>query len=141
MPMFRRTALAGAAVLLVASAGAAQERARPIATVKEIMTALTVPSSDAIFDAQSEPPKTDEGWATVSTRALVLAEAGNLLMIGSRAKDKKEWMTRARAQVDAAVAVMKAATARDVESLSTAANALNETCDACHARYMQFSEP
>ena len=105
------------------------------------MVGLTIPSSDAVFDAASEPPKTDQEWTKVATDALMLAEAGNLLMIGPRAKDKDLWMKMARAQVDAAEAVMQAAAVKDVDALSTTGNALYETCDACHSRYMHTGEP
>ena len=160
----RRVLLASTALLLVASAGLAQQGAvkparggatppargrsavspgalRAVATVNQIMVALMLPSSDAVFDAASEPPTTDQGWATVATSAVVLAEAGNLLMIGSRAKDKEAWMKMARAQVDAAEAVMKAATAKNAESLSKTGDALYETCDACHTRYTNKDDP
>jgi hypothetical protein len=147
MPLITRAILASAALLLTATVGRAQQDAaaspggtasstRSVATVRQVMTALTIPYSDAIFDAQSEPPKSEDQWTKVSASALVLAEAGNLLMIGSRAKDKEGWMTMARAQVDAAETVMRAANARDLDALSTTADALYTTCNACHARYM-----
>jgi prophage DNA circulation protein len=130
------------ALLLAACTVQAQQTPlKPIATVRHIMMALTVPSSDAIFDAASETPKTDQGWTKVGTSALVLAEAGNLLMIGPRAKDKDRWMRMARAQVDAAETVMKAAAAKDADALSKTGDALYETCDACHTRYMHDGEP
>lgn len=160
----RRVLLASTALLLVASAGLAQQGAvkpapgvdtrpargrlavspdalRAIATVKQIMLALTIPSSEAIFDAASEPPKTEQDWTKVATNAVVLAEAGNLLMIGPRARDKEAWMKMARAQVDAAEAVMKAANAKNADALSKTGDALYETCDACHTRYMDKGEP
>ena len=146
-----RILLASTAFLLAASAGLAQQGAvkraaspggpRVIATVKQIMVALTIPSSDAVFDAASEPPKTDAEWTKVAAHALVLAESGNLLMIGSRAKDREAWMKMARAQVDAAEAVMKAAAAKNADALSKTGDALYETCDACHTRYMDKDEP
>jgi hypothetical protein len=91
---------------------------------------------DAVFDATSKPPKTDKEWAALRGTALMLAESGNLLMIGPRARDTAEWMKMARAQVDAAAIVIKAADAKDVAALTSAGNALYETCDACHGRYM-----
>ena len=69
-------------------------------------------------------------------QAVALAEAGNLLMLGSRAKDRAAWVKYSRAQVDAAEAVAKAAVAKNADQLSTAADALYETCAACHKDYL-----
>src|ERR1044071_3191495 len=52
-----------------------------IASVPELMRALTIPSSNAIFAAQSEAPQDDAAWLSVQNNALLLAESGTLLMI------------------------------------------------------------
>jgi len=143
--MRRRLVYAFAAttvVSLAAGAALAQEATiRPIATVGQIMQTMIVPFSDAVFMAASEPPKTDAGWAAVGGSALALAESGNLLMVGPRARDKAEWMKMARQQVDAAAAVMKAAADKDADALSSTGDALYETCESCHMRYMNASAP
>src|SRR5262245_26006404 len=61
---------------------------KPIATVGEIMQLMTIPLSNAVFEAGGEPPKDDKSWEEVRGKAIALAESGNLLMIGSRAKDR-----------------------------------------------------
>jgi hypothetical protein len=70
---------------------------KPVATVDEVMDAIVIPSSQAIFDAVVysngelvAAPKTDEEWFGLRMRALAVAEAGNLLMMSSRAKDTDE---------------------------------------------------
>lgn len=50
-------------------------------------------------------------------------------------------MKMARRDVDAAQAVMKAVAAKDAEALSRAGDALYETCETCHARYMSQAAP
>ena len=112
---------------------------KPVATVVEIMETMTIPFSNAIFEAGGEAPKDDKGWAAVRGQAVALAEAGNLLMLGSRAKDSAAWMKFSRAQVDAAEVVAKAAAAKNADQFSTAADALYETCAECHKVYLKGS--
>ena len=139
----RSIALIVAMAIPIAAAGAFAQEAtvRPIATVRQIMEAMIVPFSDEVVQAASEPPTTDAQWTKVQGAALALAESGNLLMIGPRARDKAEWMKMARRQVDAAAAVMKAAAAKDADALSSTGDALYETCESCHTRYMNASAP
>jgi cytochrome c553 len=128
--------VSSALLCISAAAIARQDTLKPVATVKQLMTALVVPSSDVVFNATSDPPKTDQQWAAVWNNALALAESGNLLMIGPRARDGATWMKMARAQVDAAQAALKAAEAKNLEDLATAGDQIYETCAACHERYM-----
>jgi hypothetical protein len=114
----------------------AASQAKPVATVGEIMQLLTIPLSNAVFEYGGEPPKDDKAWEDVRGKAIALAEAGNLLMIGSRAKDRAAWMKFSRAQVDAAEAAAKAAAAKNGDQLSAASDALYETCAACHKVYL-----
>lgn len=114
---------------------AAAPGVKGIATSIQIMKTMTIPFSDAVFMAGSEPPKDDAGWTRVQEQAIALAEAGNLLMVGGRSKGAA-WMRMARAQVDAAEVAAKAAGAKNGDQLSSAADALYETCANCHKQYM-----
>jgi hypothetical protein len=134
-------ALAGALSLAGAAALAQESTVKPIASVRQIMQSMIVPFSDAIFSAASEPPKTAKEWTALRGTAVALAESGNLLMIGPRARDRDEWMKMARQEVEAAEAVMKAIDTKDGDKLSAAGDALYETCENCHNRYMKPSVP
>jgi hypothetical protein len=112
---------------------------KPVASVGEIMQLFTIPFSNAVFEAGGEAPKDDKSWDAVRGQAIALAEAGNLLMLGSRAKDHAAWQKFSRAQVEAAEAVAKAAAAKNADQLSAAADALYETCAGCHKVYMAGS--
>ena len=107
-----------------------------IASVAELMRAMTIPSSNALFAAQGEAPQDDAAWLSVQTNALLLAESGNLLMIGSRARDHADWDTRSRALIDAAVLALTAARAKDAVSFGQAADAIYASCEACHRQYL-----
>lgn len=136
----RRTRVAlivTAGAMFAAAAATAQQQADTApATVKQVMVTMTVPSSDAIFAAASETPKDDEQWVAVRKSAMMLAESGNLLMTGDRAKDNTAWMEMARTLVDQAEATLKAADAKNSDALSKAGDDLYLTCEACHTRYM-----
>jgi hypothetical protein len=162
------------------AAAAPQARAaaagyRPSATVKEIMDYLVIPSSEALFNAVSSTqgpngaeehkPTTDADWEAVRQRALLLAEAGNLLMVPGRhvasAKDKSKnpGSELEPAQMDALVAknpalfaqkaagiraaaltALKAIDAKNVEGLSDAGGDIDEACESCHLVYWYPNE-
>ena len=140
---------------------------KPSATVKEIMDYIVIPSSEALFNAvsstsgpngvENKAPKSEADWAAVRERALLLAEAGNLLMVPGRhvasPKDKSNnpGSELEPAQMDALVAkspaifaqkaagiraaaliALKAIDAKDVEGLSNAGGDIDEACESCH---------
>ena len=144
----RRVATAGR-VALVTSAAWAQPAApkaaapstsvRSVATVMQIMHAMVIPASDAVFKAAGEPPKDDAAWTALLNSAVTLTESGNLLLIGNRPAGRAEWMRMARAMVDAGAGAMKAVEGKNAEALSTASDQIYETCEACHAKYLKKS--
>ena len=119
--------------------GPAAGGVKPVASVLEIMKTMTIPFSNAVFEAGGDAPKDDKSWEAVRGQAIALAEAGNLLMLGARAKDHAAWMKFSRAQVDAAEAAANAATAKNADQFSAAADALYETGAGCHTVYMTGS--
>lgn len=110
---------------------------RPVATIKQVMHAIVIPSSDAVFKAAGEPPSDAAAWTTVQHQALAVAEAGNLLMIGNRPVDRGDWMRRARAMVDAAAEAASAADQKNGAALGAAGDKLYDTCEACHEKYVK----
>ena len=108
---------------------------RPVATVKQLHDVMITPASDAVFHASGEPPRDDDGWTTARTQALVLAESGNLLMLGSRARDNAAWMSMSRALVDAAATAVSAAERKDADALAAAGDPIVAACEACHRPY------
>ena len=130
--------LSASSALLVggcARSGADTGPFKPIGSVLELMRAMTIPSSDAVFKAQGEAPTDDAGWATLQKEALVLAESGNLLMIGARARDTNKWRTDALALINAAASAVSAARAKNADQLGQAADAVYNACESCHKDY------
>lgn len=126
------------------SRGAAPAAQRPtpaapgtksVGSVRDIMRSMVVPSSEVVFGAGAEAPKSAADWETLRLNAVELAESANLLMIGSRVRDRADWLKMARAQLDAAEAVVRLADTQKVDGLSEASDVTYETCTACHNKY------
>ena len=133
--------LTGICSILIVSAipGTAQQAPafKPVATVKQLMEALIIPASDQIFQLAAEGPKTSDEWTAVRNSAIVLAESGNLLMIGRRAPDNKAWTKESQALIAAAQDAIKAVDTKNAEALMEAGNQVYEVCDSCHKQYMK----
>ena len=125
-----------AGVFLVAVGAPAQETGIvPIATVKQLCEGMITSSSDALFNVGREAPDDDDDWRAVLHNALMLAEAGNLLMLEGRARDDGEWMTMSRALVDAGITAVRAVEVRDVDALLGAGDEIVVACETCHVPY------
>ncbi len=112
------------------------------------MTWVIDPAADVVWDSVATimteagtkdiAPHTDEEWAAVRNSAAIVAESGNLLMIEGRARDRDKWMTAARRLAVAANQALKAAEAKNVDSLFAAGGDIYNACAACHQRYASF---
>jgi hypothetical protein len=122
-------------LLLASSAMADAPTFQPVGTTLQVMRAMVIPSSDAIFAVPGNPPKTDKEWTAVQNNALILAESGNLLMMAGRSKDNGEWMKDSKALVDAGNAAFKAANAKDLNKLGDVSDDILATCENCHNKY------
>jgi hypothetical protein len=128
-----------AAILVVVLAAGAMAQAptfQPVGSVHQIMLGIVKPSSDVIFAVPAKAPKDDKDWENVQNNALMLAEAGNLLLIPGRAKDKGEWVTDANALIKAGADAFKAANAKDAKALETIGDNIEDTCEKCHGKYL-----
>ena len=117
----------------------------PVASIKQIMIGITNPAAMVVYEAvgtkstaagiEEIAPKTDEEWAKVGSAAAAVIESGNLMLMGSRAIDKGDWVKMTHAMMDQGKAAMKAVEAKDKDKIVEAGGELNTTCDNCHARY------
>jgi cytochrome c553 len=108
---------------------------RALANVRELHDIMITPASDAVFDASSHQPLDAKGWTAARNQALVLAESGNLLMVGTRIRDNGNWMKMSRALVDAAALAAAAAEKKDADALEAAADSITVACMECHRPY------
>ncbi len=117
---------------------------RPVAGTKLLMSSMLDPAADFIWDAVHDiydedglheyRPETDEEWVLVRNNAVVLAEAGNLLLMKPRSQPGN-WDLWARDLTDAAEAAMFAADARDSQRVFDVGEEIYNTCAGCHAEY------
>jgi hypothetical protein len=139
-----------ASVALIFGACSTQPAFQPVGSVKQIMEAAIHPASEVVFEAvgtiltvggvEEIAPKNDEEWTKVRDNALILAESGNLLMIGNRVKDKGDWMKMSKALTDAGVIALKAAEAKNPAALFEAGGQVYEACQQCHTKYANTGE-
>jgi hypothetical protein len=118
---------------------------RPVADVKQLMASVVEPAAEVYWDAVGSvtdkngtveiEPKTDEEWAAVRNSAYVVAEAGNLLMMTSRAKDSGDWMKLSEALVDVGQRAIRAAESKDKTAVFDVGAEVYDACVACHAKY------
>jgi hypothetical protein len=133
-------------VFAAACGGPAPPPFKPVADVKQLMQGAIDPNADVIWEAtgsivskegtENRRPKNQEEWDAVRNSAIVLAEAGNLLMMAPRAKDGDVWMKRSQEMIDAGLAAWKAAEAKNVDQLFTIGGDIYEACSHCHQEYM-----
>jgi hypothetical protein len=119
---------------------------RPVADVKQLMLGAIDPNADVIWEAtgtivskegiEHRQPRNQEEWDAVRNSAIVLTEAGNLLMMAPRARDGDLWMKRSQEMIDTGLAAWKAAEARNVDLLFTVGGDLYEACSRCHQDYV-----
>jgi hypothetical protein len=102
------------------------------------MEAMSIPASNALFEAGVEEPKSDEDWAKLRRQALILAESGNLLMIGSRVVDQDRWMAAALLMVEAGAAAKRAVEEKDIDKLAgEVGEQILNSCQGCHDQYLK----
>src|SRR5262245_53837696 len=75
----------------------------PIASIKQIMNAIVLPNANVIYNAvgttitgtkiEETAPGNDKEWQAVGDSAAAIVESGNMLLVGNRFIDKREWLS------------------------------------------------
>ena len=121
----------------------------PVASVKQIMKGIVAPAATVVFNSVSttvsfkgteeKAPSNDLEWEEVGNAAAALIESGNLLLMGSRAVDKGDWLKESQALIDAGKSALKATRDKKPEGVLAAGEAVNMSCDGCHRKYQRGS--
>lgn len=131
------------------TAGCAEEPAGPQLdmrhTTRDLMAGMIDASADALWDAVGTvwdengenhwEPETEEEWLAVTGAAMTLIESGNLLMLGSRARDTDQWLRFSQEMIDAAAVALEAAEARDPDRIFDSGEVVYNACNNCHNVY------
>src|SRR5262245_7394216 len=130
-----------------APAAAAGPTTAPVATVKQLMTGIVAPASQAVWGSVStlvsergieeKQPQTDQEWDAVAAGAAAMAESANLLMMSPRAVDQGDWMAMAKEFADTSTLAMKAAQAKQPEEVLATGEKIYNACTKCHERYQR----
>jgi cytochrome c556 len=136
--------------LVVASAKASQHSSSlvtPVASMKEIMNGMVTPASTAVFNAvgttyttqgiEEKAPKSDREWQDLTNNAAMLVEAGNLMLVDGRLKDKGDWVKLSQAFINAAKVALDAARAHKTDGVFASGEAIDGSCDRCHEKYQK----
>ena len=111
---------------------------------------------------EEKQPRTDEEWNEVRRHALILAESANLLLIDGRhvtragrqlddhgtpgnltleqveqaiTTDRASFVGFSHALRDVGAALVKAAEDKDVQTIMSAGETLDEVCESCHLKF------
>jgi hypothetical protein len=132
MRIFRLLLVAGVGGVMVAQAPSPFQ---PVGTVSQLLIDIIYPTSDALFYIERDPPKNDHDWNLIRANALSLAEAGNLLLMGSRARDQDRWVEDTKLMIDVGKAAFKAAQKKDMQAILDLNEQLYASCTTCHKHY------
>ena len=136
------------AALMVASCAADAPTGPPFrtdATVQMLMANMVDPAADLVWDAVGTivdnsgenhwEPETEEDWILVRYGAMSIIEAGNLLMMESRARDQDQWIRLSEGMMDAATLMFQAAEAEDADLVFALGGDVYNSCNNCHMLY------
>jgi cytochrome c556 len=107
-----------------------------LATTRQVMLGITVPTSDALFGVGEKPPEDDAAWEKIQASAISLAESANLLRIDGRRVDTQDWLKYVDALVATSQVAAQAAQEKNVDKVLDAGNQIYEVCDSCHKKYL-----
>ena len=130
--------------LLAAVAASALALAAAGPTVKDEMKSVVEPTTNVLFavggqvDPGNGPDAAKVGperWKQAADAAARLKTVATALLAPDQAKPGDEWAKDAKQLHDLAEAAEAAATAKDGAKLADTANALGDSCTACHSKY------
>lgn len=106
----------------------------PVAETKLLMEGIANPNTKALSKLLATKPKDAEAWAFARGQSLLLAEAGNLLMMRPPKTKASEdsWLTHAGDLRESATALARAAAAKDYLQARTALAGVANACNRCH---------
>ena len=113
-------------------------------TVQAQMKQVVEPASNTLFSVGGDadpangpdaPKVPDARWKEAAEAAKQLSAVAAGLNDKSRVKSGAQWTAFVKDFAAQSSTALKAANAKDSAGLSTAANALSDTCAACHAQF------
>jgi hypothetical protein len=133
----------------------------PHGNLAQVMRGIPFPSSNIIFDTQSNDPAKAAtqgdtskgatsafsgvygGWQAVENAAIAIEETANLIMIPGRMcsngqpvpNDQEDFKKWAANLADAGAAALKAAQAKNLDQMVDVSGTVSDACAMCHEKY------
>lgn len=109
----------------------------PVAETKLLMEGLADPNTRALGKLLANKPKDAEAWAFARGQSLLLAEAGNLLLMRPPRTKAGEaaWQEHSADLRDSAAGLARAAAAKDYLQARTALAGVGNACNRCHQTF------
>jgi hypothetical protein len=141
--------------------------ATPHANLAQLMRGIPFPSSNIIFDTQTQDPgaplrRADTnggatetystvygGWQAVENNALAIAETANLLLIPGRMCEngrpvpieREDFRRFTAGLADAGQAALMAAQSKNLDAMVDVSGTVSDACAACHEIYRDKDDP
>jgi len=107
------------------------------ADMHEFMEYAFEPFFHELKESMAEAPADKKSWVPVKAHSLILAEAGNLLMLRGPDENKAEWNQLAKELRDQGKLLYAAAKKRDYDSSRKQYEAFVTKCNACHEKFAE----
>jgi len=138
MDLFR---ILGAAMVTASLFGSGPLPAAEPAPLKDLMTKIVEPTSNAIFYISRDTPQNEDEWKLLQGKALMLLESANLLTLPGRyreqtAKNPTAWSKDAKLLLAASAAAYQAANAKNADALGDLNDQLYTACTTCHEHFL-----
>ena len=114
-------------------------------SVKDLMANMMDPTADVVWESVGtimtkdgtfeKAPQTDDEWNNVKAHAIVLVEAGNLLMLPARSGGNQEWVQMAQDLIAQSKRMITAAEKHDKQAVFDVGADIYDRCVNCHKKF------
>jgi hypothetical protein len=101
----------------------------------ELMEYVFQPTYKRLKSAMTKAPTDKQGWKSIKSDALILAEGGNLLLLRKSKKSPTEWTAFSIAVREAGGQLYRAAKQQDFSASRNAYEQMLTKCNSCHRQF------
>lgn len=114
----------------------AKDAATPVESdMHEFMEYVFQPTFKRLKPAMAAAPTNNQGWKTIKSDALILAESGNLLLIRKPENEAADWTKHSVMVRDFGGKLYRSAKAKDFDMSRKHYEAMVKNCNACHEQF------
>lgn len=98
----------------------------------DFMHYINRPTYQRLKQAIGSEPQNEEGWDSITSNALILAEAGNLLLMRAPEENTGDWNSHAVALRDSGSSLYEASQSQNFSAARRHYETMISHCNACH---------